>query len=72
MENKMDNEDFLTKNGWKWTGTQYRLNGDGYGTFKHTSGVRMKIGARESTWDGKESFKKACIRAFIKRLKEKT
>ena len=68
----MSDEEFLKENGWKWTGIQYRLNGDGYGTFKHTSGLRQKVGAYEVKWNGKESFKTACIRTFTQRIRPKT
>lgn len=68
----MTDLEFIESKGWKYCGILYRNNGDGFGHFRNGSGQRAAVGARESCWDGKSSFKKAVISAFARRIKEET
>jgi hypothetical protein len=65
-----DEKEFLTKHGWKFCGVLYKDNGQAYGNFRSLTGARAIVGAREACWDGKSSFRKAVISAFIRRLKD--
>lgn len=55
--------------GWHWAGMGYRPNGDGYATFRHVSGQRVRVGAGEAGWtSGDGSYKEAAHRALLRRL----